>query len=160
MPTTKRIRKSSSNHSAYKLKIIDENTLDEVYSTDLSKTKIYTFLSSLFVFTAIITVLLIVFTPLRFYIPGYGSNKAQKEALILKRQLDSLGVLVKEQQAYTANIKTIINGGYKGIKDTMALDMKKVKAEDMNSIMPDADDIKKDAAATLKKESPKNGTGK
>lgn len=149
MPTTKRIKKSTA---AYKLKIVDENSLEEVFSTDLSRGKIYTFLSTLFVASVIITVLILVLTPLKYYIPGYGSAKAQKQSVILKRQLDSLSVQVAEQQAYAANIKAIINGDYKGYKDTTKLDMKKVKTEDMNNIMPDASEIKKDAAASLKKE--------
>ena len=149
----KRIRKSPSSPASYKLKIVDENQLEEVFSMELSRWKIYTFFSSLFVLMAILTTLVIVYTPVKYYIPGYGNRKAQQQTLELKKQLDSLSTVVKEQEIYTANIKAVINGKYNGIKDTTLLDLDKVNTEDMNSIMPDAEDIKKDAAATLKKES-------
>lgn len=158
MPTTTRIRKSPGTPSSYRLKIVDENHTEEVFSMDLSRWRIYTFFSSLFVVMVVLTTLVIVFTPLKYYIPGYGSINAKKDALMLKTQLDSLSNIVKEQQIYTANIKAVINGKFDGIKDTAMLDMKKVKTEDMNSILPDADDIMKDAAATLKKEN-KNRPG-
>jgi hypothetical protein len=149
---------SDKSSSSYKLKIIDQSNLDEVFSTDLSRGKIYTFLSSMFVFTVIVTVLVLVFTPLKFYIPGYGNNKAQKEAMQLKIQLDSLSRLVTEQQTYADNVKAAINGDFNGVRDTTLLDLKKVETEDMNSILPNAEEIRKDAAASLKKS--KNATGK
>lgn len=152
MPTTTRIRKSPRTSSSYKLKIMDESHSEEVFSMDLSRWRIYTFFSSLFVMMAVLTTLVIVFTPLKYYIPGYGSIRAQKEAVTLKARLDSLNTLVKEQQVYTANIKAVINGKFDGVKDTSMLDLKKVKTEDMNSILPDADDIMKDATATMKKQ--------
>lgn len=152
MPTTTRIRKSPRTPSSYKLKIVDETRLEEVFSMDLSRWRIYTFFSSLFVLMAVLTTLVIVFTPLKYYIPGYGSKNAQKEAIALKVRLDSLSNAVKEQQVYTANIKAMINGKFDGIKDTTMLDLKKVNTEDMNSILPDAEDIMKDAAAAMKKQ--------
>ncbi len=152
MPTTTRIRKSPRKPASYKLKIMDEQHSEEVFSMALSRWKIYTFFSSLFVIMAVFATLVIVFTPLKYYIPGYGNKNARKEAVLLKTQLDSLSNLVKEQQIYTENIKAVINGKFNGIKDTAMLDMKKVKAEDMNNVLPDAEDIQKDAAATLKKQ--------
>jgi len=148
MPTTTRIRKTSA---AYRLKIVDENSFEEIFSTDISRGRIYIFLSTLFVGSVLITLAILLLTPLKYYIPGYGSRKTEKEAILLKHQIDSLGKMVAEQQTYTSNIKAIINGKYKGVKDTTLLDLKKVTTEDMRSILPKAEEIKKDAATSLKK---------
>ncbi|HQE12433.1 MAG TPA: hypothetical protein PLQ78_06775 [Flavipsychrobacter sp.] len=154
MPTTNRIKKQ---RSVYTLKIIDENSMEEVVSVGLTRGRIYTFLSTLFVVSVILTVLILVVTPLKYYIPGYGSNKTHLQAISLKKEIDSLQRLVAYQQDYTDNIKAIINGNFKGVKDTTRLDMKKVNTEDMNSILPNSNEIKKDATATLKKQAKEHG---
>jgi len=148
MPTTQRIKKKSS----YTLKIIDETSLDTVFSMNLSRGKIYTFLSTLFVVSVVITVCVLIFTPLKYYIPGYGSNKTRMQTIQLKKDYDSISKMVIEQQAYAENIRNIINGSYNGVKDTTKLDMKKVKSEDMNSIIPKPAEIKKEATTQLKRQ--------
>ncbi|HTN45402.1 MAG TPA: hypothetical protein VL098_03580 [Flavipsychrobacter sp.] len=155
MATTQRIRKSSS--SSYKLKIVDEDSLEEVFSTKLSRSRFYIFISTLFVTSVIITVSILFFTPLKYYIPGYGSNKAQKELVHLRMQLDTLNVMIKEQERFNKTVRSIITGDFKGVKDTTLLDIKRVTNEDMNSIMPKAEDVKKDAAKELKLEAKRNG---
>ena len=91
MPTTNRIKKQ---RSVYTLKIIDENSMEEVVSVGLTRGRIYTFLSTLFVVSVILTVLILVVTPLKYYIPGYGSNKTHLQAISLKKEIDSLQRLV------------------------------------------------------------------
>lgn len=146
---------TTKNDSKYILKIVDESTFDEVFSTEFSRNKIFIWLSSLFVGSIIIALLILAFTPLKYYIPGYGSPKTEKEAIALKNKLDSLTLILNEQQSYVSNVRAAITGKNNKVRDTTLLDMKRVKKEDMNSILPKPEEIKKDAAASLKKE--KNG---
>lgn len=74
------------------------------------------------------------------------------QTIQLKKEYDSISKMVREQQAYSENIRNIINGSYNGIKDTTKLDMKKVKSEDMNSILPKPAEIKKEATTQLKRQ--------
>jgi len=54
----------------YKLIIINEDTFEEVVNFKLSRVSVYIGLSSLFVMMIIFTTSLIVFTPIKYYLPG------------------------------------------------------------------------------------------
>ena len=57
-----------------------------------------------------LTTALISFTPLKFYIPGYGSQTERKELTNLKLKTDSLETYIKNREAYWDNVKNIISG--------------------------------------------------
>ena len=68
----------------YRLVVLNENTFEERFSLKLSRLNFYIF-GGLFSITLIlVTVLLIAFTPLKEYIPGYSSTKLQKDAKNLR----------------------------------------------------------------------------
>ena len=56
----------------YRLVVLNEDTFDEVVTFKLTRLSVYIALSTLFVILVGLTVALIVFTPLKLYIPGYG----------------------------------------------------------------------------------------
>ena len=108
--------------------------------------------STLFVLTVVKTFTILLFTPLKYYIPGYGNNKTYQQVVRLKQNVDSLADLVSAQQAYAANIRNVITGNYKGPADTTLLDMEKVKRDAIKSILPPPDVIKQQAIQSVKKE--------
>ncbi len=138
----------------YRMTFIDEESLEEVSSYKLSMAKLYILGSSLFVAIVLITVTIMLLTPLKYYIPGYGNDKARIQTIKLKQTVDSLSDLVMAQQEYENNIKTIINGDMRK-RDTNVLDMKKVQQEDINSIVPQTKEIKQNAIEGIKKEEKK-----
>jgi len=58
----------------------------------------------------IITTYIIAFTPLREYIPGYGSNESNRNIRELMLKADSLEEDLKNKDLYLFNIKNIIEG--------------------------------------------------
>lgn len=132
-------------NAPYRLVFIDDASLKEVASVSLTKTRVYIYASTLFVLTSAITVLILVLTPLRFYVPGYGSGKTHRNVIQLKRQVDSLADIVSSQDAYAANIRKVINGSYDGNPDTTALDLNEVHREAMRGILPKAEEIRRNA---------------
>jgi len=74
----------------YRLVILNENTFEEKISFKLSRLNVFV-TGSLFMIGLIgLTTLLIAFTPLREYIPGYSSTRLKKEATELTYKTDSL----------------------------------------------------------------------
>ncbi len=142
-------------NAPYRVVFIDDESLEEVATFNLTKSRMYMLFSTLFVLTVTVTVLILLFTPLKYYIPGYGNNKTHREVVRLKQNVDSLADLIQAQQAYTQNIKDVIAGNYQGFTDTTILDMERVNKEAMNSILPAATDIKKQAIQSVKEEEKK-----
>ncbi|RYF99173.1 MAG: hypothetical protein EOO02_17410, partial [Chitinophagaceae bacterium] len=75
-----------------------------------------------------ITVALIVFTPLRLYIPGYGDVNATKELRELKIKTDSLDQAMKSKDKYLESVRGVLMGGSTLTLDTTALDIPKAEA--------------------------------
>ena len=132
-------------NAPYRVVFIDDNSLEEVASFSLTKSRMYVLFSTIFVVIVTITVLILLFTPLKYYIPGYGDNRAQIEVIRMKQKVDSLADLVTARDTYTQHLKKVIVGDYKGISDTSLRDLDKVRKEDMNSIIPSTKDIRDEA---------------
>lgn len=115
----------------YRVVFINDESLQEVLSFRLSMRKLYVFFSTIFVVIVVLTTCVLLLTPLKYYIPGYGNNKTHMQVIKMKRNLDSLSDLVAAEQLYEANMRKAINGDYTGKGDTTRLDMNQVKKEAM-----------------------------
>lgn len=97
----------------YKLTIINENTLEEVVGLRVSKLNgisvLLSVLTVLFLFAAII----IAFTPLRNYLPGYMNSEIRAQVVENALRVDSLQQLVDRQNLYILNIQDIFSGKIK-----------------------------------------------
>ena len=92
--TLKRLR------NRYRLVVMNDDTYEEVVTFKLSRLSVYVALSSMFVLLVGLTVALIVFTPVKYYIPGYGSAKVDREYRQLKYAYDSLDKATMLQAQY------------------------------------------------------------
>jgi hypothetical protein len=104
---------------------MNDDTYEEVVTFKLSRLSVYITLSTIFVLLTGLTVALIVFTPLRLYIPGYGDINATKELRELKIRTDSLEQAVKFKDQYLDNIRNVLQGNATIKSDTTALDIPK-----------------------------------
>ena len=104
--------------SRYRLVIMNDDTYEEVVTFKLSRLSVYVVLSSIFVILVGLTVALIVFTPLKQYLPGYGSLNARRELQALKLKTDSLEQSMNYKDQYLVNIKRVLTGDVKEKSDT------------------------------------------
>jgi len=117
--TLKRLR------NRYRLVVMNDDTYEEVVTFKLSRLSVYIGLSTIFVVLVGLTVALIVFTPLRYYIPGYDDLKIGREYRQMKYRVDSLEQEVSNQADYIENIKKVLNGNASGSLDTTELQVPK-----------------------------------
>ncbi len=122
--TLKRLR----NH--YRLVVMNEDTYEEVVKFKLSRLSVYVVLSSVFVLLTIFTVALIVFTPIKYYLPGvgYGDARQVKEYKMLKIKTDSIEQALKYNQKYLDNVQKVLQGKITKL-DTTSLDLPKDENE-------------------------------
>ena len=102
--------KRLKNH--YRLVIMNEDTYEEVIKFKLTRTSVYIMLSSVFILMIGITASLIIFTPLKYYLPntGYGNVKELREYRQLKIRTDSMEQALQQQDKYLGNIQKILSG--------------------------------------------------
>ena len=147
-------------NNAYRLVFIDDESLEEVASYRITMRKIYIMLCSLFVLVAIVTLSLVMFTPLKYYIPVYAGSQTRSDLVKMKHSVDSLSDLVAAQEKYEANIRKVITGNMNASLDTTMLDLKSTHKEEMNSLLPQSDELMKQAAKSVKKENDKESNKK
>src|SRR6476646_7552436 len=104
--TLKRLR------NRYRLVIMNDDTYEEVVTFKLSRLSVYVMLSTIFVVLTGLTVALIVFTPLKYYIPGTGTNyKSVVELKALKYRVDELEKQNQYNVQYIESIKKALGEG-------------------------------------------------
>src|SRR5947199_8185602 len=75
----------------YRLVVMNDDTYEEVVTFKLSRLSVYIGLSTIFVLLVSLTVALLVYSPLKYYIPGYGTGRENRVELQgLKMRTDSL----------------------------------------------------------------------
>lgn len=94
----------------YRMVIMNEETFEEVSSLKLSPLNVYVFFSSVLVGTAMLVVSLIVYTPLKRYIPGYGDFSREKEVASLTAKVSALEKEMDMHRRYNDNFRKILVG--------------------------------------------------
>lgn len=97
----------------YKLTIINENTLEEVVGIHVSKLNGFSVLLSVLTILFLIASVIIAFTPLRNYLPGYMNSEIRAQVVENALRVDSLQQLVDRQNLYIMNIQDIFSGKIK-----------------------------------------------
>ncbi|MEH6679576.1 MAG: M23 family metallopeptidase [Sediminicola sp.] len=94
----------------YRLVILNESTFEEKISFKLSRLNVFVSGSLFIVALIALTTLLIAFTPLREYIPGYSSTKLKRQATELTYKTDSLVTVLNYTNKYLSNIRMVLKG--------------------------------------------------
>ncbi len=114
----------------YRLVVMNDDTYEEVVTFKLSRLSVYVFLSTVFVLLTGLTVALIVFTPLKLYIPGYGDLNNTKELRELKIRTDSLEQEMRYRDQYFQSLKNVLQGSSSVKLDTSVLKIPKAEKID------------------------------
>jgi hypothetical protein len=107
----------------YRLVIMNDDTYEEVATFKLNRLSVYIAMSTMFIVLVGLTVALIVFTPLKYYIPGYGSQAERREMMNMKVRVDSLEQQLRYRDAYWDNVKKVLTGDLPTNKDTTNLEV-------------------------------------
>lgn len=119
--TLKRLR------NRYRLVVMNDDTYEEVVTFKLSRLSVYVALSTIFVLLVGLTVALIVFTPLKFYIPGYDDLKLGREYKQMKYRVDSMEQQLNFQTGYIDNVKMVLKGDVTVVLDTARIEIPKTE---------------------------------
>jgi len=111
--------KRTSN--TYRLVVMNEDTFDEVVAFRLSRKSVYIGFSISFILLVGLTIALIAFTPLKYYIPGYGTKESRTALQLLKIRTDSLEQSIHYKEQYLEGIKKVLSEGNPKQLDTLPL---------------------------------------
>jgi hypothetical protein len=107
----------------YRLVIMNDHSYEEVVTFKITRLGVYVAFCFVFVLLVTLTTAMISFTPLKYYIPGYGSQNDRKELVRLKLRTDSLEKDISNKEAYWQNIKNVLSGDNVKPLDTSAINV-------------------------------------
>ncbi|MDO3695844.1 M23 family metallopeptidase [Wenyingzhuangia sp. chi5] len=94
----------------YRLVVLTEESFEEKFSFKLTRLNVFVFGGLFSVFLITFTAGLIIYTPLKEYIPGFESPDLKKNAINLNFHLDSLEQQMHALELYTESIKPALLG--------------------------------------------------
>lgn len=94
----------------YKLTVTNENTLEEVVGIHVSKLNGLSWLLSAVTVIFLVAAIIIAFTPLRNYLPGYMNSEVRAQIVSNALRADSLQKMLERQKLYIMNIQDIFSG--------------------------------------------------
>lgn len=94
----------------YRVTVVNENTLEESWHVRLSRFSMFLYTSLFVLITFVLLTVLIMYTPLKFYLPGYGNGGERSHIIEQSMQVDSLLTEMKLQETYLTVLKSIVTG--------------------------------------------------
>lgn len=115
----------------YRLTITNENTLEEVVSLYVSKLNGLSVLLTASLFLFLIAACILVFTPLKNYLPGYMNSDVRREVVLNHLRADSLADVLARQNLYISNIRDILSGHVKADTVSSIDSLSTLRAEEL-----------------------------
>ena len=97
----------------YRLLILNEDTFEEKVSFSLNRLNVFVVVTVTVILLIAGTTVLIAFTGLREYIPGYSSTELKQRAVSLSYKTDSLQAIVELNNQYLSSVKKVLSGDLK-----------------------------------------------
>lgn len=96
--------------SKYKLAIFNEQTYEEVIVLRLSRLNVFTLVGAFGIVLIVLVTLLISFTSLREFIPGYPSPNERLLIVRNAQRLDSLDMEIRQRDRFINNFQAVLKG--------------------------------------------------
>ncbi len=96
----------------YRMVVLNEDTFEERFSFRLTRLNVFVVVGLSAILLIAATTVLIAFTPLREYIPGYSSAELKEDAANLAYKTDSLQNVIRLNEQYLGSIKSALTGEF------------------------------------------------
>jgi murein DD-endopeptidase MepM/ murein hydrolase activator NlpD len=120
----------------YRLIILNNETLEEVNSFNLTLLNLYIGICSFIFLGALLFYLLLAVTPLKRIVPGYGELGSNRQVLKLYKQIEELEDQVESQATYIEHFRHYVTGVVPVNSDSIA-EPEEVDAEPVERILED-----------------------
>jgi murein DD-endopeptidase MepM/ murein hydrolase activator NlpD len=100
----------------YRLVVLNDDTFEEKLSFNLTRLNVFVVLTVAGIILIALTTVLIAFTGLREYIPGYSSTELKQRAVTLAYKTDSLQNVVEMNNQYINSIRRVLTGDVKTVE--------------------------------------------
>ncbi len=125
---------------SYRLVIIDEDTFEHKLDFSLTRLNVFAVTGLIALLLIAGTTLLIAYTPLREYIPGYPSSKLKKQVYELSVKLDSSERKLRMWEKYMNSLRMALSGDVKPEELAGVGDTSRIVSVDTLDLLPSRED--------------------
>ena len=120
-------RRDSTLKNKFRFVVLNDETFEEKFSLTLTRLNVWLFVSTIAVVLIMLTASAIIYTPLKYFIPGFGDYNYRGQIVSLTFRTDSLEHALDERALWLDNINKVMNGtpdttGGKGTKHLSSTD--------------------------------------
>ncbi len=108
--------------------VMDTDTFKEKFSFQLSGANLFVTIGVTIIVLILLTTVIIAFTPLREWIPGYTDNKMVEQTYVNAKKIDSLEVELANQEWLMATMQAVMRG------ETLGTEYEAVKADSTSTL--------------------------
>ncbi|MCW5908209.1 MAG: M23 family metallopeptidase [Chitinophagales bacterium] len=110
MAETIKTKPTKKLKNRFRFVVLNDDTFEEKFSLTLTRTNVWVFMSTVAVTLIFLTTAAIVYTPLKYFIPGFGDYNYRSDILRLQFQTDSLEQAMYGRQIWMENLMNIALG--------------------------------------------------
>lgn len=138
---------SKNLKSKFRFVVLNDETFEEKFSLILTRTNVWVFLSVTAFTVIFLTAAAIIYTPLKYFIPGFGDYNYRGQILQLQFKADSLEQTLQGRQAWLENVMNVASGNIDSVKPAAAatgnIDKSKI---DLNEVKPEEQELRDEVA--------------
>lgn len=135
-------RQNKNLKSKFRFVVLNDETFEEKFSLILTRTNVWVFLSVVAFALIFLTTAAIIYTPLKYYIPGFGDYNYRSQILQLHFQTDSLQSAMAGRDAWLQNVIDVANGNVdttRPAKQSGTVDKADIK---LNEVRPEEKELR------------------
>jgi hypothetical protein len=124
-----------------RLVVLDEENFEELFSLQLTYMNVFVVASIGAILLITLTTLLISFTSLKEYIPGYASASNTRETMNLVLKTDSLSQVIQGHEAYLNSLQKMLKGDLEFAKFNKDSILPKFESTEKLNVNPTAEEL-------------------
>lgn len=131
-------KQNKNLRNKFRFVVLNDETFEEKFSLKLTRTNVWVFLSVMAFTVIFLTSTAIIYTPLKYFIPGFGDYNYRSQILQLQFKTDSLQDAMVSRQLWLENVINVASDNIDSTKppkdvdviDKSKIDLSKVSSED------------------------------
>ena len=138
-------KKNKDLKNKFRFLVLNDVTFEEKFALSLTRTNVWIFLSVVAFTLIFLTAAAIIYTPLKYFIPGFGDYNYRSQILQLQFKTDSLQNSLDARAAWLENVVNVANGDIDSTKPAMTKGNGADKSQiDLNTVKLEDQQLRKD----------------
>ena len=128
----------------FRFVVLNDETFEEKLSLSLTRNNVWVFIGVVAFTLIFLTASALIYTPLKYFIPGFGDYNYRSQILQLQFKTDSLQHEIQGRQAWLENVMNVASGNIDTTKPSPNIDSKIDKSKiDLNEVKPEDQELRK-----------------